>query len=430
VSKLSTTVRKNLKKGRTTQKEETKQRLRTFPSFHPVLVFVFFFALYLGTAVLGGRKASPPDAYYDHLAVSFTGFTLDLPSVQTYGDLTLYKDRWYLPFAPFPAVLMMPVVAIGGIQAMNTVVFAALMGALACALLYVFLREGVVGGRKLATNEGALWLTVLFGAGSVHWYLSTFGSVWGLAQITGVAALMLATYLVVLQKNPWWIGLALSVAILSRLNLLLALPFLAGIRMAYPAGSGAREAMNPPAGWLVAVCLPVLVSLALLLAYNAARFGSPWDLGYATQNVAPQLVKSLREHGQFSTAFMGRNLSVMLFGLPRWVRECHLFLPRDIGMSVFLTTPALVLLVLARRRGVAFKGAWLSLLFLLLPILLYYNTGWRQFGYRFSLDFIIPVIVLLASAIGDRLPLYARILILAGVLVNAYGVAWINGWLC
>jgi len=57
-------------------------------------------------------------------------------------------------------------------------------------------------------------------------------------------------------------------------------------------------------------------------------------------------------------------------------------------------------------------------------LLMYYNTGWRQWGYRFSLDFMIPVMVLLAVAAGTRVTRPLRGLILLGVLINLWGVIW------
>ena len=59
-------------------------------------------------------------------------------------------------------------------------------------------------------------------------------------------------------------------------------------------------------------------------------------------------------------------------------------------------------------------------------LLLYYNTGWVQFGYRFSLDFMTPVLVLLAIGAGQRVSSPMRFLIILSVLVNLWGVWWFN----
>jgi hypothetical protein len=69
-------------------------------------------------------------------------------------------------------------------------------------------------------------------------------------------------------------------------------------------------------------------------------------------------------------------------------------------------------------------GAWLALGLLLIPLVSYYNTGWWQFGYRFSLDFMTPVLVLLAIGAGERVGWPLRLLILVGIGVNAWGAWW------
>ena len=59
---------------------------------------------------------------------------------------------------------------------------------------------------------------------------------------------------------------------------------------------------------------------------------------------------------------------------------------------------------------------------MLMVLLFYYNTGYFQFGNRFSLDFMIPVMALLAVAAGKRVSSLMRMLILLGVCVNAWCV--------
>jgi hypothetical protein len=45
------------------------------------------------------------------------------------------------------------------------------------------------------------------------------------------------------------------------------------------------------------------------------------------------------------------------------------------------------------------------------------------------MDFIVPVMGLLAVAAGDRVSWLMRLLIIVGVVVNGYGVAWWFGLL-
>ena len=55
------------------------------------------------------------------------------------------------------------------------------------------------------------------------------------------------------------------------------------------------------------------------------------------------------------------------------------------------------------RRQPWMLGAWAAILCVLIPLVLYYNTGAWQFGYKYLLDFLVPVVMLLAVAAGDRI---------------------------
>jgi hypothetical protein len=174
---------------------------------------------------------------------------------------------------------------------------------------------------------------------------------------------------------------------------------------------------------LASLVLPALAVVALL-AYNFVRFDDPFDFGYATENVAEKLVDDLRTYGQFHGYYLAKNFWAMWLAGPLWNEEARFWEPDPEGMSMLLTTPALIYLGRARRFTPLVAGAWLAFGLLLIPLLLYYNTGWWQFGYRFSLDFIASVMVLLAAAAGERVSWPMRLLILAGVIANAYGVVW------
>jgi hypothetical protein len=122
--------------------------------------------------------------------------------------------------------------------------------------------------------------------------------------------------------------------------------------------------------------------------------------------------------------------------------DCPLALPRDIGMSVVLTSPALLLAVAAfrdrsRRRLVA--AATIAVLLVTVANLMHFSQGWVQFGYRFSNDTVPFALVLVAlgfSRLVDRVPRprwampLAIGLIVVSVAINAWGVMWgrLLGW--
>jgi len=65
--------------------------------------------------------------------------------------------------------------------------------------------------------------------------------------------------------------------------------------------------------------------------------------------------------------------------------------------------------------------------------LAHFSQGWVQWGYRFSLDFIpflLPMVALGAARVDGRPRVIAWVLVVAGLLVNGWGVIWgqILGW--
>ena len=54
------------------------------------------------------------------------------------------------------------------------------------------------------------------------------------------------------------------------------------------------------------------------------------------------------------------------------------------------------------------------------PTFFYQNSGWVQFGYRFSLDYL-PLLVLLLAVGGRRIGWGTRALIVVGIVVNLFG---------
>jgi len=56
---------------------------------------------------------------------------------------------------------------------------------------------------------------------------------------------------------------------------------------------------------------------------------------------------------------------------------------------------------------------------------LYAATGWGQFGYRYGLDFLPFVYLLIVVAVGQRVRAFHLALIGLAVLVNLWGVVWI-----
>jgi hypothetical protein len=387
------------------------------------ILFAAAFVLYMLPAALVQRTHSPPEAYFDQLASSFLHGQVSIAEPASNYDLTQHAGRWYVPFPPLPALLMLPWMAIFG--NINTVVFSALIGAANVSLVFLLLESLAGQGWTSFTTGDNAWIAALFGFGTVHWYLSTQGTVWALAQICTVTFAALAVWQAA-RGSPVPAGGALALAMLARPNIVLMFPLIAA------AGLQHMQASHTPRRadilkWLLLSGIPIVLAAAALLFYNWLRFGNYLDFGYRSANVALQLVEELNEFGQFSLHYIKQNLRIMLFGLPEWDGARHRLAPNGLGMSLFLTTPAFLYLFKAWRVSPLTIGAWISTALLLIPVLTYYNPGWHQFGYRFSLDFTVPLLVWLAAGLRERPSVVLKGLIVLSVLINAWGTAWFIG---
>lgn len=88
--------------------------------------------------------------------------------------------------------------------------------------------------------------------------------------------------------------------------------------------------------------------------------------------------------------------------LPYISPDCnHRFVPVPQGISLLLTTPPILYLVKSFRWSFWAVSAWVA--FLLQVALLSTHTGYSwEFGYRFLMDFIIPVVALIAVVAGKH----------------------------
>jgi hypothetical protein len=119
------------------------------------------------------------------------------------------------------------------------------------------------------------------------------------------------------------------------------------------------------------------------------------------------------------------NLDYFLVHLGQSISPFPWFKPDGLGLSVFLTSPGLLLAVRANWRSRETIALGVTALLVLVPSLLYYGGGWWQFGYRYALDAFPFVMALCAMAAARRgIGWGWRALIVFGVIVNLYGVYW------
>ncbi|HEY4714275.1 MAG TPA: hypothetical protein VIH30_08580, partial [Aquirhabdus sp.] len=251
-------------------------------------------------------------------------------------------------------------------------------------------------------------------------------------QLTATTFVLIATLLTLCGRPAWLAGLSLGLAILARPHIGLTYPFLFGIFYNSVNNLEFSKHWKLMLKWLVSSTAPLALTVAGIFWYNNLRFGSPLDFGYNASLINIGLFKDeLITYGQFNPHFILRNLQVMILGFPKWNSACGFFSANETGMSAFVTTPALIYLYRARKMNSLTIGAWVTVSLFLITLLLHYSTGAMQFGYRFLLDLLTPIMALLGLTLGSaKISLSARALILTGILVNYWGLWWFFSHWC
>jgi hypothetical protein len=331
------------------------------------------------------------------------------------------ETRYFVSFPPGPAAVMVPVAAIWGYDA-NDVVVTVFFGALNVALMFLLLRRFSDGGRSGRSLSDNLWLSVLFGAGTVHLWCAVLGQVWFTALVLGATFMLLYLLAAIDARHPLLAGIFLAMGFATRTPLMFA-SVLFFAYVFFPGGAWRRGGWKEAATTLALFCVPCVIVGVLLLYQNHIRFESWTEFGHTY--LAGGEIGRIRKFGLFNVHFLSKNLSAALTLLPRFQSEAPYILVSRHGMSLLLTTPVWIYLFrplkLQDRDDVfTWRLLWLTVAAVATPALFYQNTGYEQFGYRFSLDYT-PVLVLLL-AVGRRpFSWVFKALVIVGIAVNTFG---------
>lgn len=317
----------------------------------------------------------------------------------------------------------MPFVALFGLT-FNIGILSIALGALNTVLF-----SNVLQKLDLTTRRNRLWLTALFGLGTVHFYLASVGYSWFLAQLLGTFSLLLALLLLfgtergtgcrssVAQSRPtrkWadrWtcllIGLFFGFAVTCRLSLLAAGVF-------FP-----LFLLRSRSGWrgIIPLAAGALVPGVLYMLYNYLRFGTIMDLGY-------QLFYRIDSPvgGPTGLRYIPFNLYSLFVMAPEWIGKFpYIEPPAMLGVSLTFSSPALYYAFKARGPNWLTRLLWLTVILAALPFLMNCTNGFPQFGMRYALDFIPFLMILVAYALRD-MTFLNRVVIMLCIWLNSWGI--------
>jgi hypothetical protein len=401
--------------------EDSRRRLLGFGLGAVALSFLVF-------ALASLRfDAGRPDFFY--LADAFLHGRLWLDHPFGPWDNVIVGDRVYVPFAPFPAIVVTPLVAVFGPERLDQweQVVDSIFAAIDVGLCWWLM--GRVGVRLIVDR---IWTACfLFGVSTPILWVTTRGGVWHTGHLIAAMLILAALIETTGRRRSWLLGLLVGATFLTRAPLALAAPFFVWV-IADERPTRPLDPRRWPWGRWIVYGLGVAPAVLFALWYNAARFGSPLESGYGLASLPPFL-EVQRAQGLFSLSHLGMNLDYLFTHLPtlfvrtpdggiEWVIPPR---PDGLGMSIFLTSPGLLIALRADWRSRMAIALGLTAVVVLIPSLLYYGGGWLQYGYRYALDSIPFVMALVGLAVARRgLPAWGKVLIVLGMAVNLLGVYW------
>jgi hypothetical protein len=160
-------------------------------------------------------KIGPTDRFYPLRGPSLT---IDNEQIASRSDIR------YVSFPPFPAVVMLPFVAVTHLK-FNDVLFTAIWAALNPVLLFLLLRRLRSRGYSKRSMSDDLWLTVMFGVGSVYYFSSVIGQVWFTAHVIGVTCAIGYAWASLDAVHPMLAGLCVGLGYATRPAMGFMVPF-------------------------------------------------------------------------------------------------------------------------------------------------------------------------------------------------------------
>lgn len=372
------------------------------------LHFIIPLFLFLGTFLVYKNIYSNPRNWYDHylyLTKSIIQGRVDIPNLPSfYHDKLIFDDKTYIPFPPGASFILIPFVFLNeNVTQQQTSIF---IGAIDIVLIYLLLIN-------FTTKRNSILLSIFFGFGTSFFWSAVVGTTWFFAHVVAIFFLTISLLLHFkdeqsssLRGKHFWSGIFFALSALTRIPIILS-----GVFYLMQLFKQKKKFIN--------FLIGAFVFIPIMLSYNFFRFGNIFETGYEKvyMQYSGQKVSISENFGYFNYRNIPLHLYTFLIMPPS-----KDFKPSPFGMGILFTSPLLFIALKPKfKRGIELESI-ITTVVCAIPSFLHYAQGWVQFGYRFILDFIVFLMIILA--IRFKPSRFNLFLILISVMVNFWGVLW------
>ncbi len=359
--------------------------------------------------------------YYVLLANGFLNGHLYVSSHPSWlNELVFWNNHYYVIYPPMPAILLIPEVLLFGAN-FSQPLLSMCLGATNVGLSYLVFKK------LFQKNNLALWMAILNGFGTIQFYQAEVGSAWYLAHIVALLFIWLSLLEVFTRQRLWLIGLLIGGAYLARLPTILVIIFpllflqekFISLDTKHP-----KVYVKP----LLSLGIGVLIAVLINWLYNYLRFGTISDFAYTIylNSQSPEIIQNWFRHGFFSVYYLPERLKDIFLSLPVFISSPPFVIPSMYVMAIWFTTPALFLILCASFKKRLVWTSLLTALVVAIPSLIKGGNGFSQFGYRYSLDFLPFLLIMVASGFNNRNNFFTKALLVLSILINIWGIIMIE----
>ena len=379
--------------------------------------------MFLGSFLVFKYIYTNPRNWYDHylyLAKSFLNGRVDIPDLPTfYHDKIEFEGKTYIPFPPGASFLLAPFLF--AFKSITQQSVSIIVGAIDIALMFVLLS-------KFTTKKNSLILSIFFGFGTSFFWSSIVGTTWFFAHVVSIFFITLSL-IFHFNKKHFFSGIFYALAVMTRMPMVLV-----GIFFLLELFKEKKS--------LILFTLGASILVPIMGFYDYARFGKLLETGYyevykqyVGGNYPYTIIQTLIPNAPYFGYFDIRNIPLHLYTFlimpPNITVDSGIIkeiVPSPFGTGILYTSPLLFYSLAPNLKNSLQRNLFLAALFGALPSFTHYMQGWVQFGYRFVLDFIVFLMIILA--IKFRPTKKTFVLVLISLIVNIWGVIWaINlGW--